>query len=426
MNVPQAWQALGFPPVDLASRYNVAIALLDSGVKLDHPDLALRISPKYQFNPVKDFPPGVNDDFGHGTQMAGIIAALGRNDQGIDGMMWGTTIMPCKVAESGDARPEALVDCLSWLARKIDVDTLDVASVNYSFAAFCSVKADIDAAEEGIRYLRAKGVLFVASAGNGAGDNDKLPRYPASIPLSNIIAVTTADRDGTFVPNASGKRTVHVAAPGSDIIPIPVLNRDPLCVNILAGTSVAAAEVTGLIALLRAQDQLRKLSDPSYQERSWQQIRNLVLAGGIQSVSLREVTITGRMVRAWDDCPDDATKCTGSMTCRNQIVRRRLLPVRDPTPRQPGAKLLLRYLSINCETPIQVPVELVDVTDGTDAAPGPGVVIPSLNDSHVPPDEVADDGEYTGEWVVPNTPGRTYRIRFWSDDQEDLTVTVAQ
>src|SRR4029079_13709950 len=73
---------------------NITIAILDTGTKLDHSDLAEKIVPRFDFVNNDNSP---DDDEGHGTYTAGIAAAIGNNGTGIAGVSWGARIMPVKV-----------------------------------------------------------------------------------------------------------------------------------------------------------------------------------------------------------------------------------------------------------------------------------------------------------------------------------------
>ncbi len=120
------------------------------------------------------------------------------------------------------------------------------------------------------------------------------------------------------------------------------------------------------------------------------------------------------------------------MSCQDQLVRRRLLPVDDLVTPSAQGQVELRAMSINCATPMQVPVRVSEVSGNPTPTPtGAGSATPSpsffLHDDGQPPDEVAGDGEFAATWTVPQpTPGRKYKLEFWNgaEPDEDLTVTV--
>lgn len=420
MNVPAAWAVLRWPTVPM-EQHDVKIALLDTGVNAEHPDLAGRISDRRRN--VATSPPStdVSDALGHGTRMAGIIAAIGGNGDGVDGIMWGVKILPCKMTNQvADGGIEKGIECLKWVSKQFD-EGEKIVAVNYSFQSqVCSCEM-----EREIRRLRDRGVLLVAAAANEAGrDNDatdKCPAYPASYPLSNVIAVTAVGAGDLIKTSSSfGKRSVHVAAPSSGER-LPVLDKDGGATFMFGSTSTATAEVTGVLALLKAQDR----------QRDWRALRNLLLAGGVpmEDQADHDQLISGRKVLAVSD-PTTTPPGTGSMSCEKQAVRRRLLPVADKVTPGPDGKVYLRALSIDCAAPAPVPVQVIEVIGDTDtpvAGAQPSTV--DLHDDGVPPDDFKGggahgDGEWAGVWVPPTTPGKHYRLTFWGGNADALSVMV--
>jgi subtilisin family serine protease len=319
--------------------------------------------------------------------MASIIAANGDNGAvGIDGIMWGAQVIPCKVGGGNSGSLGQARKCLEWIERLIDEEQLRIVAINVSFGSDC---CDCEM-ERVVGRLRERGVLLIAAAGNGRKSNDGdngCSFYPASIPLSNVVSVTGSDTYGNVLYRY-GKRRVHVAAPG---VNIPVLVPGGGRSMIPGGASAAAAHATGVVALLYAQN-------PS---RPWWELRNLLLSGGIPVSCANDpacALVTGRQLRAW------GSGGTGALNCAGQAVRRRLLPVEDRLQRRPGDVVLLRVLSVTCA--LAQPPPLVRVRPAVD----PSTVLAELQlrDDGVAPDEVANDGEYHASWVVPGPSGRDY------------------
>ncbi|GIW43874.1 MAG: hypothetical protein KatS3mg077_1156 [Candidatus Binatia bacterium] len=382
----QAWSALGWPAEALESR-TVYVAIVDTGLDISHPDLQGRIAPwrRSFVGPVPD--EHVSDDADHGTAMAGIIAARGNNGAvGIDGIMWGAQIIPCKAGgQSYGSRTQA-IQCLEWLADLIDRERVRIVAVNFSFGSECCDCA----MEAAVARLRDRGVLLIASAGNGRINSDArgtCPFYPASYPVSNVISVTGSDRYGNVLYRY-GKRTVHLAAPG---VSIPVLVPGGGRSVIPGGSSPAAAHVTGVAALLAAQDPAR----------TWMETRNLLLASGAPVACGGEpacALVTGRILRAW------GANGVGALSCSQQVVVRRLLPVEDTLVRRAGETLALRVLSIECATARPLAPAIVRRVASS------ATVQVALRDDGIAPDPVAGDGEFNGVWVVPAAPNRDYDI----------------
>ena len=154
----------------------------------------------------------------------------------------------------------------------------------------------------------------MAAAGNDFSDNDEIPTYPANISLPNIISVAATDRfDGLSTFSNLGRHTVHLGAPGAEILSTTPRNT----YGLLSGTSMAAPHVTGVAALLKAQAP----------NRDWKAIKNLILAGGDTIASLGQ-TISQKRLNA-----------NGALTCLNKILQSRLLPSADVLSATAGSPL---------------------------------------------------------------------------------------
>lgn len=403
INAPQAWEALGYPSTDLGG-LKVAIGMVDTGGG-PHPEIDDRLDPTNRRNFGSLMPnSNVTDDHGHGTHVAAVIAAQGNNG-GVAGVMWGTRIVPCKFVGVTKSSV-AITACLRWLAELVDQGH-PIVVINLSFEdPQCSC-----AIESALRGLRDRGVLIVAAAGNRGVDNDGASAgYPASLPLSNIISV--GSNDDCSKPSSSnnfGKRSVHLSSP----VGMPQIVGGDL--GVFQSTSCAAAVTTGVIALLKAAEQRPVGSlTPTPKPRDWRALRSLVIAGGIRRSTLEGKTISERALRAWDAPTAGESTSAGSLTCSDQIVRRRIWPRQDTVPAPLDDPLLVRVLSINCANPLNpgnVSVALNGVPIGSLA----------LRDDGQSPDDFGGDGEWAGTWPVPTDPG-TYSLGFWSDPGETLQV----
>ncbi|MDI6711389.1 MAG: S8 family serine peptidase [Bacillota bacterium] len=198
---PEAWNRT-------AGSDGVIVAVIDTGVNAGHPDLQGRLVAGYDFVNNDDDPA---DDNGHGTHVAGIIAAAD-NTAGIVGAAPGVRIMPLKAADAnGDLTTDRIVAAIDW------AEDHGAKVVNMSFGGAAFDQAEYDAIK------KRPGILFVAAAGNGGDDgigddNDVSPVYPACFDLPNVVAVAALAPDGALAGFSNyGAATVDLAAPGEDI-----------------------------------------------------------------------------------------------------------------------------------------------------------------------------------------------------------------
>ena len=225
--VPEAWTITTGSP-------SVIVAILDTGVDANHPDLVHRIVDGYDIVHQQAGIP--EDDQGHGTQMAGIIASEGQNGIGMSGVNWNGMVMPVKVLDGNGTGTAA--DVAEGLIYAADHG---VQVVNMSFGGYGYSEMLNDA----IQYAHQRNVVLVAGAGN---DNTDVPAYPAAYP--NVLAVTATGPQDEKWPAANFGSHVAVAAPGVSILTTAV-NGGYLYGT---GTSHAAAMVSGVAALLKAKD----------------------------------------------------------------------------------------------------------------------------------------------------------------------------
>ena len=236
----------------------VVVALLDTGVQLDHPDLAgsLWKNPGEVVNGKDDdgngFVDDVNganmftgdgnvaDDEGHGTHVAGIVAARAGNGVGGAGIAPGATIMPVKVLDSNRSGNSTVLARGIRYAIDMGARILNV-SINGD-----TTTPDLTAA---LKYASDKGATVVASAGNNSRNLDLTPSYPASSTEPSVLTVTATDQAGGLPDFANrGLNSVDLAAPGDFILSTArgsgYENR--------SGTSMSAPFVSGALALLQA------------------------------------------------------------------------------------------------------------------------------------------------------------------------------
>ncbi len=235
----------------------VVVAVVDSGVDITHPDLVNNIwrnSGEQCGNGIDDdgngyvddcngwnFAAGsaaVTDNVGHGTHVAGIIAAEADNRIGIAGVAYEADIMPLKIGDtpSLSAAIEAIAYAIDNGARVINASW----GVNDPNAA-AYLDVAITAAEQA-------GVLVVTAAGNEPVNIDTAPWYPAASSLDNVITVaasTPTDQPASW--SGYGATNVDIFAPGEFIV-----STLPGGYGVYSGTSMAAPMVAGAAALLWA------------------------------------------------------------------------------------------------------------------------------------------------------------------------------
>lgn len=225
-------------------RSKVTIAVIDTGVDLDHPDLRDNLVAGYDFVN-RDADP--NDDNGHGTHVAGIAAAIPFNNQGIVGVAGGAKIMPVKVLNANGSGNSLDIYLGIMYAVKNGADV-----INMSLGS----GAPSQLIKEAVEYALAQDVVVVAATGNDGWD---VVGFPAA--FDGVIGVGAIDWIGGFLfTNFSnyGPET-DLMAPGVDIISIYPYELDLNDGNqdgytLLRGTSMASPFVAGMAALLRAEN----------------------------------------------------------------------------------------------------------------------------------------------------------------------------
>ena len=274
--------------------YDITIAVLDTGVDYNHSDLASNMLRNlsecngvagvddddngfiddcagWDFVTCEDLDncplPGTGDNdpmdqYGHGTHVAGIIGAVGNNQTGVTGVMWRSRILPVRVLNQNNEGSD--LDIAAGIAYAIK---MGAKVINASWGGYGSSQTLTDAVSD----ANAKGMLFVAAAGNESNNNDLTPFYPASYPFGNIISVAATDQNDVRVPFSNfGYTSVDVGAPGTYIIStVPTwLNNGYSYLEQFEGTSMAAPHVTGLAGLLYSY----------YYNFDSTQIRNMILS----------------------------------------------------------------------------------------------------------------------------------------------------
>ncbi|MFF2851398.1 type VII secretion-associated serine protease mycosin [Streptomyces sp. NPDC058001] len=228
----------------------ITVAVLDTGVDDQHPDLEGNVLPGKD---IVGFGASRGDASwaGHGTAMAGIIAGHGHGADAADGVMGiapEAKILPVRVILEDDDpsrkkarenRGGALAEGIRWAADQ-DVDVINLSLGDDSESAHPEPAEDA-----AVQYALKKGIVVVASSGNGGEKGDHIS-YPAAYP--GVIAATAVDRYGTRASFSTRRWYATVSAPGVDIVLVDPDRR----YYEGWGTSAASAFVSGAVALVRA------------------------------------------------------------------------------------------------------------------------------------------------------------------------------
>lgn len=216
----------------------IKVAVLDTGVDYNHPDLKNRVLTNLGYNFV-DNTSDTMDDNGHGTHVSGIIAAEANNKRGIAGIVGNldVKIIPVKVLDSnGEGDSDVIARGIKYAAD----EGADI--INLSFGA-SEKSTDI---EDAIQYARAKGVFVVAAAGNDDVDCDN--SSPAGD--NGVFTVSAINRRDVKAPFSDYGNSVQVAAPGVNILSTVPGGK----YEAWSGTSMAAPVVSGVAAMVKAED----------------------------------------------------------------------------------------------------------------------------------------------------------------------------
>lgn len=249
---------------------NVIVAIIDSGIRYTHEDLAsnLWVNPnEIAGNGLDDDHDGFvddlyginavlnngdpDDDFGHGTHVAGIIGAVGNNQKGVVGVAWRVQLMACKFLDNtGNGSISDAIVCFDYARSK------GASIINASWGA----DAYSSTLRLAIQRTRDAGIVVVTAAGNEGTNNDVVPSYPGNYDVDNLVSVAATTSSDTLASFSNyGATTVDLAAPGSFIY--STWNSADNDYAYSSGTSMAAPCVAGVFALVRA-----RFSNYTYQQ----------------------------------------------------------------------------------------------------------------------------------------------------------------
>ena len=226
IHLPEAWDRV-------TGNDAMVMAIIDSGVQLNHPDLVGRLVPGYDFVNRDGVP---EDDFGHGTMVAGIAAASTNNGAGVAGALWRGKIMPIKVLDSGGAANDNNIAAGIRYAVDHGADVINLSLGGPGASTILQAAVD---------YATTNDVVVVAAAGN---DGDTEPHYPAA--CEGVVAVGAVDNGGNLASFSTRGPWISIVAPGVSITTTARGSQ----YGQGSGTSFSSPLVAAVAFLLRAAD----------------------------------------------------------------------------------------------------------------------------------------------------------------------------
>ena len=289
INVEKAWD------IQTGSR-NTVVAIIDTGIDFNHPDLKPNmwtndaelngtaavdddnngvVDDIYGYNAVDNSGNPI-DDQGHGSHCAGTIGAKGNDGVGVVGVNWEVRMMAVKFLDkNGSGTLENAIKAIDYATRMgAKIMSNSWGGGGFSQTLFDSIKRSEEA-----------GAVFIAAAGNDGSNNDSRPAYPASYEISNVISVAAINNKGAKADFSNyGKRSVHIGAPG-----VNILSTTGGKYSSFSGTSMATPHVAGVVALLWSNETQMNASE----------IKNRILTTARRLPSLTGKSRTGGTVDAY-------------------------------------------------------------------------------------------------------------------------------
>jgi uncharacterized repeat protein (TIGR02543 family) len=236
MNVFEAWTTF-------EGDLNILIAVIDTGIDINHSEFSGRLS-NYLYNSrtKQEGLEYVIDDNGHGTLVSGVIAANKNNSIGIAGIVSNSKLMVIKANNLDDLSTTDIDESKQFSDASI-IEGIYYAVDNGAHIINLSLGGTYanPLTKNAIDYARSKGVILVAASGNDG--NDSL-YYPAS--FDGVISVGAVDSNKTIWENSNYNQKVDIVAPGVNIVSTSLDNKYQQA----SGTSLAAPQITGVIALM--------------------------------------------------------------------------------------------------------------------------------------------------------------------------------
>lgn len=301
---------------------DVIVGIIDSGVQINHPDIIDNLYYSTTETPGNntdddgnglvddingwDFYSGDNDpsdESGHGTHVAGTVAAEGNNGIGVAGVSWNAKLMGLRfLGPAGSGPTSAAINCVYYArSRLVAGEPVRITNNSWGGGGFSSaLQTAITAAEN-------SGQLFVAAAGNDNINMDVTPDYPAAYNNAGIISVANITRTGARSGSSNyGLTTVDLGAPGTTIIS----TYPGSSYAYLSGTSMASPQVAGAAAVLFS-------LDPT---ATWAEVKAWILDGAKPLASMNGVTVTGDMLSLYNAIQQAGLRVSGSVPAIGSVL----------------------------------------------------------------------------------------------------------
>ena len=240
ISLPEAWNIT-------TGSSTVIIGVMDSGIRSDHEDLSANIAASsYHKNCINDGTSALSDQGGHGTQVSGVIAAVGNNSKGTVGACWNIKLASLKVFSYNSTTANYSTSTNAFISAITYAKTKSIPIINYSAGGGSHYTDEL-------AILLDYNGLFICAAGNDGEEVTSSNYYPPSYNTDNMIVVakgSTNTNDALASDSNYSSTYVDLSAPGVNILTTD--NDTTSSYIVTEGSSISAPYVTGVAALLKS------------------------------------------------------------------------------------------------------------------------------------------------------------------------------